>query len=129
MKTAFSLSWLSSTQPRKQRKFRFNAPLHIRGQFLNSTLSKELRQKYETRNLRVRKGDKVKVMRGQFKGVTGNVEKVSVLKTKIYVTGVELIKKDGAKVKYPLDPSNLMITSLNLDDKRRLNNQTKKKSE
>ena len=129
MKSGFSLSWLSSSQPRKQRKFRFNAPLHIRGKFVNSTLSKELREKYETRNVRVRKGDKVKILRGQFKGKTGTVEKVSLAKTKVFISGVELAKKDGAKVKYPIHPSNLMITTLNTEDKKRLKNLKQKKSD
>lgn len=129
MKSIFSLSWLSSKQPRKQRKFRMNAPLHIRGKFLNSTLSKELRQEQNTRNLRVKKGDKVKILRGQFKGTTGLVEKVSISKSKVYVAGVELTKKDGAKIKYPLDPSNIMIISLNLSGKKRLSTDAKKKSE
>jgi len=31
-----------------------------------------------------------------------------------------MLKKDGSKVKYSIDPSNLMITELKLEDKRRL---------
>ena len=40
---------IASSQPRKQRKARYNASLHARGKFLNAPLSKELRQKYGTR--------------------------------------------------------------------------------
>ena len=39
---------------------------------------------------------------------------------KVYVTGVEILKKDGTKVLCPLEPSNLMIIELNLDDKKRI---------
>lgn len=120
MKSIFSLNWIASSQPRKQRKFRMNAPLHIRGKFLNSNLSKELREKYGKRSLRVRKGDKVKISRGQFKGKVGTVEKVSIIDSKIHVSDVNLIKKDGSKVSYPLDPSNVIITTLNLEDKKRV---------
>lgn len=120
MKSIFSLSWLKSVKPRKQRKFRLNAPLHIKGKFLNSPLSKELKEKYSIKNLRVRKGDKVKIVRGQFKGKIGLVDKVSVLRSKIFVVGAELVKKDGGKVNYAIDPSNVIIIDLVLTDKKRL---------
>jgi large subunit ribosomal protein L24 len=121
MKSIFSLSWLTSTKPRKQRKFRLNAPLHIKGKFLTSPLSKELKEKYSVKNIRVRKGDKVKILRGQFKGKIGAVDKVFTSKSKIFVTGAELTKKDGSKVAYKIDPSKVVIVDLNLSDKKRLN--------
>ena len=119
MKQKFSPKWKSSKQPRKKRKYIANAPLHIKGKFLSSLLSKELRKTHGKRNIRVRKGDKVKIMRGNFKAHAGRVETVLVKKTRVYVAGAELIKKDGSKVPYPLHPSNLMITELNLEDKKR----------
>ena len=118
MKSIFSIQWLSSIQPRKQRKFRANAPLHIKGSFLSAKLSKELQEKRKTRSVRVRTGDKVKVLRGQFKGKTGTVDRVDINKERIYVSGVETVKKEGGKVPYPLHASNVMITSL-AQDKRR----------
>jgi len=119
MKTKFSNSWRKSKQARKQRKYRFNAPLHIKQKFVGSHLSKVLRDKYKKRNMNLRKGDNVKVMRGQFKNKTGKVEEVKLKKTLVYIGGIEITKKDGTKARYPLHPSNLMITELNLDDKMR----------
>jgi large subunit ribosomal protein L24 len=118
MKTNFALQWLRSIQPRKQRKFRFNAPHHIRGSFLNAKLSKELREKHKVTSVRVRTEDKVKVLRGQFKGTTGAVTKVDLGRTRIYVSGAELVKKEGSKVPYPIHPSNVIITSVTTDKKR-----------
>jgi large subunit ribosomal protein L24 len=118
MEKAFSTHWNSSVQPRKQRKYRHNAPLHIKSKFLAAHLSKELRGKYSTRSIRVRSGDEVKVMRGQFAGKTGKVERVDTIHTKIFVTGVESVKRDGTKKLYPLQPSNVLITKVT-DDKRR----------
>src|SRR3989338_176397 len=46
MKNKFSTKWKESKQPRKQRKYRANAPLHLRKKFVNVNLSKELRKKY-----------------------------------------------------------------------------------
>lgn len=120
MEKEFVKSWKSSTQVRKQRKFRFNAPLHIKAKFLSVHLSKELRQKYKKRNVRLRKGDKIKVCRGQFSGKTGKVERVDIKDSKAFVTDVESVKRDGTKKLYPLEPSNLMIIELNLDDKKRV---------
>jgi large subunit ribosomal protein L24 len=119
MEKSFSTHWVSSTQPRKQRKYRFNAPLHVRSKFLSAHLSKELRGKHNTRSLRVRSGDEVTVMRGQFAGKGGRVERVDTIHTKIFVTGIDAQKRDGTKRLYPLQPSNVMITKL-ADDKRRL---------
>lgn len=119
MKTKFSSSWIKSKQPRKQRKYRYNAPLHIKQKFVSAHLSKELHKKHNKRSMNLRKGDSVKVMRGQFKNKTGKIEQISVKKTKVYVGGIEITKRDGTKARYPIHPSNLMITQLNMDDKMR----------
>ena len=115
----WSKSWKSSKNPKKQRKYIFNAPLHIKHKFLAANLSDELRKKYNKRNIPVRKGDKVKILRGQFKSIIGKIEKVFLKKTKVYVENAQLQKKDGSKAYYPIHPSNLMITELNLEDKER----------
>src|SRR3989339_2199364 len=93
----FSVEWKSSTKPGKQRKYRFNAPLHIRQKFVSAHLSKDLRQKLKKRNVDLRKGDKVKVMRGQFKKHEGKVDRVDLKKIKVFVNGIETTKRDGTK--------------------------------
>ena len=119
MKTKFSNSWVKSKQPRKQRKYRHNAPLHIKQKFVHTHLSKELRNKYKKRSLGLRKGDSIKVVRGQFKNKSGKVDEVSIKKTLVYVSGIEIHKKDGTKSRYPIHPSNLIITEISIDDKMR----------
>lgn len=120
MKSRFSRNWLRSTQVRKQRKYRHNAPLHLRRKFVSANLSKELRTRHGRRSFPLRTGDTVKVLRGKFKGVQGKVTKVMLDKCKVNVEKVESTKKDGSKVSYPLAPSNLMITNLILEDDRRV---------
>jgi len=121
MKKEFSIHWKASKQPRKQRKFRVNAPLHIKHKLMSAHLSKELRTKHSRRSFPVRKGDKVKVMRGQFRGVIGEIESVDMKNMKVLVKGAEFKAKAGAAPrKYPLDASKLMLISLNLDDKMRV---------
>lgn len=119
VKSAFSTAWKSSTQPRKQRKYVFNAPLHLRQKFVHSHLSPELRTKYGTRNTQLKVGDKVKVLRGQFKNKEGKVERVDLKDGKMFVTGVDYAKKNGSKVMFGLRPSNVMIIELQLADKKR----------
>ena len=124
----FSKEWISSKKPNKQRKYRFNAPLHMRGEFLNVHLSKELRQKYGIRALRVRTGDKVRIMRGQFKKTEGKIEEVDMKNLKVYIVKVEHVKRDGSKARYPIQPSNLLLVELNTDDKERMNGLKKEPS-
>ena len=78
MKQKFSQSWTGSKQPRKQRKLRANAPLHLRRKMISVSLSKELKKKHDKRNFPVRKGDGVSIMRGEFKGKSGNIESVDM---------------------------------------------------
>ena len=66
MENTFSTHWNKSTQIRKQRKYRYEAPLHIKGSFLGARLSKTLQKKYGQRSARVCVGDKVRIVRGQF---------------------------------------------------------------
>lgn len=108
----FTTSWNKSTQPRKQRKFRHASPLHIKQKFIHVHLSPSLRTKYGTRSIQVRKGDKVKVLRGSFKGKEGSVDKVSLKNSVIFVSGIELTKRDNTKQQLPIKPSNVMITVL-----------------
>ena len=119
MKQAWSPSWKSSKQPRKQRKFRINAPLHARHKFVSANLSPVLRNEYGKRSMPIRKGDEVEAMRGGFKKLKGVVDRVDVKKGKIYVENIKIKKVDGSEVMKALEPSNLRITKMGLDDKMR----------
>ncbi|MAE49874.1 50S ribosomal protein L24 [Candidatus Pacearchaeota archaeon] len=120
MKSLFSTAWLSSKQPRKQRKFRANAPLHIKHKFLNASLAKPLKEKHGQRTLAIRKGDEVKVLRGSFAKKEGKVILVQPKRTRVAVEGLQRAKKDGTKVNVWFHPSTLQLTTIDLDDKKRL---------
>lgn len=126
MKKLWSKSWVSSKQPRKQRKYRYNAPLHTLRKYLAAHLSKDLRKKYGKRSLVVRKGDKVKIMRGKFKKQEGEVTKVDVRKGRIYIKGIAKKKIAGTEVQLPINPSKVMLIELNLEDSKRLSKEEKK---
>nr|WP_217423092.1 50S ribosomal protein L24 [Methanocella conradii] len=111
---------ITSSQPRKQRKYRYTAPLHIKSKFLNAHLSDELSKEYGIKTLRVIEGDTVKVMRGDYAGTEGKVREVDVKHECVIVDGVSEVKADGKEVPRRLHASNLLITKLNTDDERRL---------
>lgn len=128
----FSTYWKSSKNPKKQRKYRFTAPLHLRHKFVSAHLSEELIKKYKKRSLPLKKGDKVKVMRGQHKKKEGKIARVHLGRIKVFIEGIEKTRKDGTKSLLPFHPSNLLITELNLEDKKRkekLAGKTEKPSE
>ena len=110
-----------SIQPRKQRKALYTAPLHIRRKIMSANLSKDLRADIGKRSLPIRVGDKVQVVRGDFKGHEGKVESIDAKRYKVTVEGVTLSKPDGNAVLLPNHPSNLMIIEADLKDERRLN--------
>ena len=109
-----------SKQPRKQRKALYNAPAHARGKHLSASLSKDLRADLGTRSLPLRTGDKVRVVRGDFKGHEGEVLTVDYGSYKVTVEEVTLSKPDGTATFLPVDPSNLVIIDADLKDDRRI---------
>ena len=119
MKQKFSTKWKASRQRRKQKKYRANAPLHLRRKMITANLKKDLREKYG-RSLPVRKGDSVKITRGKFKGKSGKINNVNLRNLKVSVEGIQVQKKDGTKVNVYFDASKLQIQELNLEDKKRL---------
>jgi len=88
---------------------------------ISAPLSKELREKYGTRTVRVRKGDTIRVVRGDYKNVEGKVDRVDPGNGFIYVENVTGEKVDGSKYLVPLKSSKIIVQNLNLEDKLRRN--------
>lgn len=118
--TKFNKNWKKSQKPNKQRKYRFEAPKHVRGKFMHANLSKDLQETHNTRRTRVREGDIVRVMRGDQKGKEGQVVRVDMKKTQVFIEGIEHTKKEGPMLHIPIRPSNLRIVELNMDDSKRV---------
>ena len=90
-------------------------------------LSPTLRKKYNQRSIGLRKGDKVKIMRGERKKHEGKVDRIQLKKNKITLEGVEITKKDGSKTPLTFEPSNMMITEIVTEDKMRQKTLERKK--
>ncbi len=105
--------------PRKQRKRLFNAPAHIRHKLMAAPLAPELVKSRGIKSLPVRKGDTVRVMRGDRKGFEGKVSRVDLKNYRLYIEGLTREKVDGTTIFISLHPSKVMIKNLNLGDKWR----------
>lgn len=109
-----------SKKPRKQRKFVRTAPLHVRRKLMAAHLSAELKKEYKRRSAPVRKGDEVVIMRGKFKKRSGKIARADTKKYRVYIEGVMVKRTDGTERQASIHPSNLKITKLNLQDKKRV---------
>ncbi|MEM1982150.1 MAG: 50S ribosomal protein L24 [Sulfolobales archaeon] len=108
-----------SSKPSKQRISLVNASLNQRRKLLAARLSDELISKYGIKRISVRVGDVVKIMRGDWVGHEGKVVKVDLKKGRIHVEGVTIKKADGTPIYYPIHPSKVVITKLDVSDKWR----------
>jgi large subunit ribosomal protein L24 len=108
-------------KPTKMRnRMLFQATLQTRSKQMGSALSKDLQKKYGKKSARIVEGDSIKIVRGEFKGVDGKVAKISTQKSSVAIDGVKKEKTKGDKFDVYIHTSNLVITSLNSDDKWRM---------
>lgn len=68
----------------------------------------------------VRKGDVVKILRGDDAGKEGKVATVDYRDLRIEIEGITHAKSDGTQVAKPIHPSNVIIVKLDETDPRRL---------
>ena len=108
-----------SSKPSKQRKMFFNAPQHRRRRMLSARLSNDLTKNHKVRRLPVRTGDSVRVMRGDFAGLEGKVQRVDYSNGRIFVEGMAREKAAGVSSQLPIHVTKVRITNLNLSDKWR----------
>ena len=109
-------------KPSKMRnKQIYYATLQTASSQLSGMLSKNLREKYGKKSIRIVDGDSVKVIRGEFNGVDGKVTKVSASNNGLTIEGVKKEKLKGEKYDVFIHTSNIEVTGLNTDDKWRIN--------
>ena len=108
----------TSTKARKQRRARAQAPLHKKKRMVSAHLDPVLIKEYNVRSLPVRKGDTVKIIRGaeDFKAIEAKVASVDLKACKIIVENVTIPKADGTQKPKPVDPSDVLLTKLDLSD-------------
>ena len=105
--------------PSKQRKEIYQAQGQRLRKLLAAPLSDELRKAQGRRSYPVRKGDTVKIVRGDFAGVEGKVTDIDTHGRRLFVEGVTREMTSGTSTNVSVHTSKVMITKLNLDDKWR----------
>ncbi len=114
----------------KPTKIRNNQTYRAVNQVINkqisAPISKDLRKKYGRRSVRIMIDDTAKVIRGEYKGITGKVSKISTESNSIAIEGNKKEKLKGDKIDVYIHTTNVMITALNTDDKWRLKLKEKK---
>ncbi len=94
----------------------FNAPSHVRHKLMSAPLSPELTASRGAKTLPVRKGDTVRIQRGDNKGFEGKISRIDLKEYRIYIEGLTREKTDGTNIFLPVHPSKVQIRNLNLDD-------------
>ncbi len=112
---------IESAQPRRQRRFRFNAELHQRQHFVHAHIDEALKKKLgiKRNTVQISKGDSVKVVSGSKKGTTGKVTKVNLRKGRVLIDSLMRKNAKGKESGVPISVSNVYITDLVLTDKIR----------
>ena len=109
----------SSKSPRKQRRQIYKSPLHSHKNMLKCRLDEFLREEYAMRSLVPKKGDLVRIMRGQFRDTEGKIIGVDYGKIRLTVDSATTTKADGKEVHIPIHPSNVLLVKLEMDDERK----------
>lgn len=109
---------MTSRKPKKQRKRRYTATWQLRHKYLTARLSPDLADKHGISRLPVSKGDTVYVTRGAFRDSEGDVQAVDMKKCRIHIENISTEKADGSAIPLPINPSNVMITKLKIDQRR-----------
>ena len=116
-------------KPTKMRnKMIYQATFQTKNKQIASPLSKQLSERYRKKSARILKGDTVKILRGEFKGVDGKISQVSIKNNGVAVEGTKKEKTKGEKFDVYTHASNVLITSLNTSDKWRITKLEKKAS-
>lgn len=116
----WSKEWNSSKKPSKQRKYRRNAPKHVKDKLLSARLSTEIRDELETKTLPLKRGDRVQVMTGEYEGSEGIIRNLNREEQKVYIDGLSTNRQDGTEAHVPFAPSNLQVVALSIEDEKRI---------
>ncbi|MEM1971646.1 MAG: 50S ribosomal protein L24 [Candidatus Anstonellales archaeon] len=92
----------------KVRKMLYNAPIHIRNKFLNVPVDKALVDKFG-KTTRVRIGDVVRIMRGDFAKKEGKVVELNTKRGTVHIEGVVRKNASGKEVYVPIHASKIML--------------------
>jgi large subunit ribosomal protein L24 len=109
----------SSKPVRVRRRLVLNAVREKSLKRVRASLSSELKSKYGKNSVRVRIGDSVKLVRGEYSGVEGKIQHLFPDEGRLTLEGVTREKIKGGTAEVRIHASNVIVTGLNLEDKFR----------
>lgn len=115
MKYSFKIS----SKRRTNRKNFYEADSNQRRIFMSSKLEKNLREINKLKTIPLRKGDEVKILRGDNKGKIGKIVQLSRKENFIFINTVTYKKTKGDENYLPIHPSNVEILNLILTPERK----------
>ena len=107
---------LSSRQPRRQRKAAFEAHSFQRRRRMTVPLSRELRKRYGRRNVPLRKGDTVRILRGSYVGREERVARIDRRSYSVTLDNITLKTREQKLKPLPIKTTHLLAIRLNLSD-------------
>jgi large subunit ribosomal protein L24 len=109
-----------SSKPVRVRRKLFLNPVREKSlKLVRGSLSSDLKSKYGKNSIRIRIGDSVKLVRGEYSGVEGKVQHLFPSEGRLTLEGVTREKIAGGTTEVRIHASNVIVTGLNLDDKFR----------
>ncbi|MEC8735382.1 MAG: 50S ribosomal protein L24 [Candidatus Thermoplasmatota archaeon] len=131
---------VKSKSPNKQRKAQYNAPLHTKRKRVTARLQLDSNDKrFEgIRNITVRVGDTVRVVRGDYahggkrertnEAKTGAILSVNSNTGRLTIEGCTIVNSNNQEEPYPIHVSNVVVTKIDESDKLRVQQLTSKRS-
>lgn len=107
------------TKRSKSIKLYFNTSNATISKRLSARVSTDLIEKYSRKTIRIRIGDTVKILIGQYKNIEGKITHIYTNENKISIEGVTREKLTGGTTPIKIHSSNVIITGLDLKDKSR----------
>ncbi len=86
---------------------------------VSAHLSSDLAGRYNLKTVPIRTGDSVRVLRGEFAGLEGKVDRIDRGSSRVFVEGMTREKTAGASSRLSVHASKVLLTNLNLSDKWR----------
>ncbi len=109
-----------SKKPSKERKALYNMPMHAASKQVASHLDEKLQKEFGKRSITIRKGDTVKIMRGEFAAKEGKISLVDRKTRKIFIEKITRKKSNGEERQVPIDASKVMVTDIDRSDRKRV---------
>ena len=109
----------TSSKTRTNRRKYYKAESEKKRKMMSSGIEKIFRDNHNIKTMPLRKGDEVKIVRGNQKGKNGKIIQCSRKYGYIYINSVTYKKANGEEIYKPIHPSNVLIQKLVLTSERK----------